>query len=488
MQYLRSAVLASAALTAALSLPAQTILPGPGKYMASVTVKVYVAGKLSHYKGEMYLIDPLTLKAQALTLPSFLGKVGLNSITEISPVMGYVTTIDGAPGTSPPSRGDLYRYILAGTKANLTKLNTKPFTGGNLAQVAQIGADLYVCSQDSANQNGYLWSVPVLGGAPKLLVDFNKIPGYAGLANALTVFNGKLYLATWPSGKPTKNQLWEYDPAAKKITKVMELPKGLYSTYVYPVHLTVDQKRRTLVLIGLYRDIVHIDPVTKKVVQYMAGNHRTSTGKPYYYNFLNSGTYNPDTGDIALGTRRGGMDLLTGSHGALDLVPGVGSGPKSYHNSVTGLAYFPVGGHCVTYGDGGLGSPAAATYRFWPIQVNLGLPMAGGSFGFHLHNATGGAPALLFLGVSKSSWGGIPLPFDLGLLGAPGNFLRCSGEAILTLTAAGRGPGKGKAEVRIPSIPLSARGSTLYSQWLILDQGANALGLVVSNARESLVR
>ncbi len=479
---------ASAALLAAPTIPAQTILPGPGKYVATVTVKVYVSGKLSNYKGEMYLIDPGSLKAQALTLPAFLNQVGLNSITGVSPVTGYVTTIDGRSTATPPSAGDLYRYVIAGTKVTLLKLNTKPFTGGNLAQVAQVGANLYVCSQDSTNKNGYLWSVPVAGGAPKLLVDFGKQAGYSGLTNGLTAFNGKIYVVTWPYGTPTACQLWEYDPATKNVAKVMDLPRGLYTTYVYPVHMTVDTKKKQLVVIGLYRDIVYIDPATKKVTQYHAGNYRSSTKKPYYYQMLNSGVYNPDTGDIGLGSRTGWSDLFTGSHGALDLIPGVGSSATPAYNSVTGITYFPAGAGCVTYGDGGLGSPAAATYRFWPIDVNLGLPMAGKKFGFHLHNATGGAPAILLLGVSKTSWSGIPLPFDLGPLGAPGNLIRCSGEAFAASVAAGSGPGKGKADFVVPSIPSAAKGLHLYSQWMVLDKGANTLGIVMSNARDALVQ
>ena len=481
-------LLASAALLAASSLPAQTILPGPGKYVTTVTIRVYVSGKFSHYKGEMYLIDPVALKAQALTLPALANQVGLNSITCVSPVTGYVTTIDGRTTATPRSGGDLYRYVIAGNKVTLLKLNTQPFTGGNLAQVAQVGSTLYLCTQDSSNKNGYLWSVPVAGGAPKLLVDFGKLAGYTGLTNALVTFKGKIYVATWPSGTPLACQIWEYDPATKKVAKVLDLPKGLYTTYVYPVHMTVDTKKNQLVVIGLYRDIVYVDPATKKVTQYHAGNLRRSTNKPYYYQMLNSGVYNPDTGDIGLGTRTGWSDLFTGSHGALDLVPGVGSNPTPAYNSVTGITYFAAGGRCATYGDGGLGSPATATYRFWPVNVNLGLPFAGGKFGFHLHGATGGAPAILFVGASKTSWAGLPLPFDLGPLGAPGNLIRCSGEALVTYVTSGTGPGKGQASFLVPSIPVAAKGYFLYSQWLILDKGANTLGIVMSNAREALVQ
>ena len=484
----RATLLASAALLAALSLPAQTILPGPGKYLAVASVKVYSGTTLTNYKGEMYLIDPVTLKAQALTVPSFLDKVGLNSITCVSPVTGYVTTIDGRSTANPKSAGDLYRYVIAGTKVTLMKLNSQPFTGGNLAQVAQIGGTLYVCTQNPTGALGLLWSVPVAGGPPKLLVDFGKVAGFSGLSNALTAFGGKIYVATWPSGTPTVSQLWEYDPATNKVTKVMDLPKGLYTTYVYPTHLTVDTKKKQLVSVGLYRDIVYIDPATKKATQYHAGDWQTSTKKPHYYQMLNSGVYNPDTGDICLGSRTGWVDLFTGSHGALDLIPGVGSSATASYNSVTGITYSPAMGHCTTYGDGGLGSPATATYRFWPINVNLGLPIVGQKFGFHLHGATGGAAAILFLGVSKTKWGLLPLPFDLGPLGAPGNFIRCSGDTFMTFVAAGSGAGKGQAGFLASSVPASGKGYYLYSQWLILDKGANSMGIVMSNARDALIQ
>ncbi len=478
----------AAALLSALTLPAQIVLPGPGKYVATVSVKVYVSGKLTNYKGEMYLIDPVTLKAQPLTVPALAKQVGFNSITAVSPVTGYLTTIDGRPSANPKSGGDLYRYILAGTRVTLVKLNTKPFTGGNLAQVAQVGSDLYLCTQDASGKAGLLWSVPAGGGAPKLIVDFGKLTGYAGLANGLAALGGKIYVATWPYGQPLGCQLWEYDPATKTAAKVMDLPKGLYTTYIYPVHITVDKAGKRLIVVGLYRDIVCIDPVTKKVTQYHAGNIRSSTMRPYYYKMLNSGVFNPDTGDVWTGTRAGGVDAFTGSHGVLDLVPGVGTSPTAAYNSVTGITYFPSGARTATYGNGGLGSPATSTYRFWPANLNLGYPIAGKKFGFHLNNATGGAPSILLLGVSKTSWAGIPLPFDLGPFGAPGNYLRCSAQTFVPFTASGSGPGKGKADFLISSVPSAAKGYTLYSQWMILDKGANNLGIVMTNARESLVQ
>jgi len=54
--------------------------------------------------------------------------------------------------------------------------------------------------------------------------------------------------------------------------------------------------------------------------------------------------------------------------------------------------------------------------------------------------------------------------------------------------AAGAGAGKGQAGFLASSVPAAARGFYLYSQWLILDKGANTLGIVMSNAREALVQ
>ena len=106
---------------------------------------------------------------------------------------------------------------------------------------------------------------------------------------------------------------------------------------------------------------------------------------------------------------------------------------------------------------------------------------------------------LLFAGFSDKTWGAVPLPFDLKLLGAPGNtlytgidfgLLLVPNVAPLPSVQDNRGrvwgpyPRGGKGG-RI-SLPLPAntalRGQSVFWQSLVLDPKANAFGIVLSDA------
>lgn len=110
-------------------------------------------------------------------------------------------------------------------------------------------------------------------------------------------------------------------------------------------------------------------------------------------------------------------------------------------------------------------------------------PYIGGSFGIFL-NARPALPALLLLGASNTQWGGIPLPFDLGLIGAPGCSLLVSTDIqLLTVTDP-----NGAAALRL-ALPTSRRfiGGTLYFQWVVVDPTANLAGLLTSRGLAATV-
>jgi hypothetical protein len=94
--------------------------------------------------------------------------------------------------------------------------------------------------------------------------------------------------------------------------------------------------------------------------------------------------------------------------------------------------------------------------------------------------AGGGLPAFLTIGASSSSFQGIPLPFDLSGIGAPG----CSVYNDWTLVVAGMtSPGPAGAVTTVIPIPNdeALAGSTHYSQYLFVSPGANALGVFTTN-------
>jgi len=105
--------------------------------------------------------------------------------------------------------------------------------------------------------------------------------------------------------------------------------------------------------------------------------------------------------------------------------------------------------------------------------VNSVMPNSSGIVGITSDHA-----AVLVLGSSDESWNGIPLPWSLAGLGAPNCSLLASADVTLAMTT---GPlGTSAWSLNVPTIP-ELFGITLFTQWAVIDPGANALGLVFSD-------
>jgi hypothetical protein len=85
----------------------------------------------------------------------------------------------------------------------------------------------------------------------------------------------------------------------------------------------------------------------------------------------------------------------------------------------------------------------------------------------------------LFLGLSNTSWNAIPLPLDLGPFGAPGCFLRVSGNLVGVIATSSTGTGS--LAFAIPSDG-SLLGGTFWNQFLVNDGPANPLHFTTSNS------
>jgi hypothetical protein len=85
--------------------------------------------------------------------------------------------------------------------------------------------------------------------------------------------------------------------------------------------------------------------------------------------------------------------------------------------------------------------------------------------------------AFLLIGASRSRWGSTPLPLDLKPLGASGCRLLVSADLVLLMSKSG---GTASFTATIPNAS-NLVGLTFFEQGYVLDAGANALGLVVSN-------
>jgi hypothetical protein len=121
-----------------------------------------------------------------------------------------------------------------------------------------------------------------------------------------------------------------------------------------------------------------------------------------------------------------------------------------------------------------------------PVAAWFWEPLLGQTyFESHVGQATPSAPAALLVGVSATSWKGLPLPFDLGFFGAPGCAL-LTGPVVM-LPALTNAAGAAHVNIPIPSDPVLL-GATLQQQWMVAAPGANPLGFAFSDAVASTIK
>jgi hypothetical protein len=117
----------------------------------------------------------------------------------------------------------------------------------------------------------------------------------------------------------------------------------------------------------------------------------------------------------------------------------------------------PYGAGCV----GSLGAPGLAL-------LSPSTPVVGTTMNLQVSNVPGiFVPALGAMGVSRSSWLGLPLPFDLTPAGIPGCLLHQSADVTIALGAP-NGTGLVPWPIAIPNNPLLL-GSELYFQALTIE-------------------
>lgn len=111
--------------------------------------------------------------------------------------------------------------------------------------------------------------------------------------------------------------------------------------------------------------------------------------------------------------------------------------------------------------------------------VAANLPWLGSTMAGTLAPVAAAAVPFVAFGTSNTTWGGVPLPFALGGVGAPGCDVLAE-PAVLTLLASA--PTAGWSLV-LPSTPVLV-GVEVYAQGGVLDAAANPLGVATSNALE----
>lgn len=119
-----------------------------------------------------------------------------------------------------------------------------------------------------------------------------------------------------------------------------------------------------------------------------------------------------------------------------------------------------------------------------PAGVSTSMLTVGSAAVFYLRGERVTGSGVCLLGTSNTFYGSVPLPLDLGALGAAGCSLLTNPIAFNKLTPimglSSSASGYARMGLLLPRFPNLA-GMTIYSQWVVMDPGANALNMTFSN-------
>jgi len=138
-----------------------------------------------------------------------------------------------------------------------------------------------------------------------------------------------------------------------------------------------------------------------------------------------------------------------------------------------GAAFSQTSGSYTTFGSGCPGSNKQT-----PVLGHVSVPVIGKQFSVTLTGAKASTGAGLITGSSNTMWSILPLPLPLGAIGADKCYLNVSFETMLPIAV----DAAGKASI-VANLPndKSLVGVQFYQQIMIVDLGANSLGLVFTN-------
>jgi hypothetical protein len=132
-----------------------------------------------------------------------------------------------------------------------------------------------------------------------------------------------------------------------------------------------------------------------------------------------------------------------------------------------------------SYGTGCAGSSGTPRLAAAPGQ----RPWIGSDFTIQVTQVPANTTAVFLLGLSRTSWGALALPFPLAPIGMPGCALFASGEFLFVTSTTSAG---GVQRLPIPAEP-ELVGARFYNQVFVVDPPANQAGLGTSNACEGRV-
>lgn len=119
-----------------------------------------------------------------------------------------------------------------------------------------------------------------------------------------------------------------------------------------------------------------------------------------------------------------------------------------------------------------------------PQHTATGTPEIANSVTYRLTNAPNFAVCASMFGFDNVSWNGAPLPVDLAPVGAPGCKIRI--DSVITDAAFTSLTGTSQVTLPFANDP-ALIGRQLFTQYLVLDAAANALGITFSNAMRTTI-
>ena len=112
----------------------------------------------------------------------------------------------------------------------------------------------------------------------------------------------------------------------------------------------------------------------------------------------------------------------------------------------------------------------------------LSMPTIGGTYSLDVNNIPVPGIGIMMTGLTNTVWNGLPLPFDLGVIGAPG----CNLLQDVAVTSTIVGAPIANFSLAIPNNP-ALQCFKLFNQAAILDVTANGLGFSFSNAQAGVI-
>jgi hypothetical protein len=119
-----------------------------------------------------------------------------------------------------------------------------------------------------------------------------------------------------------------------------------------------------------------------------------------------------------------------------------------------------------------------------PIHNGTGTPDIGSTVAYTLSSAARFTPSVLMLGLSNTGWSGGRLPLSLDVLGATGCALRV--DPMVSYNRVTDSGGTASQNLPLPR-DYALVGISLYTQFLILDRGANPAGLATTNGLRTTI-